>query len=291
MESKDSGTNRDFVIVIIIVICVILVPFIQKIQKFESDTKTFFLSLFNWKTAIFVIIIVLFFFLVKTIISKITAKKNAKIWEEQNKFWQKERKKGLREEKRRIKKERELIKSEEIELPENQYKTTPEMYKESKIREGQKAYLENELGEGEIKFLTTSGFVEVEQTDLDGKKNFYLVFQDKFESPVHIICIKEIVDYLKQFTQDIQTYRTIMPDIVFEANAKKYAIEVETGEIIRDKKKMQNKISLLKRRYGNNWFFFVTNRNLEKEYSKLGETSTKRNIKSKIDKIFKNSGK
>jgi hypothetical protein len=82
-----------------------------------------------------------------------------------------------------------------------------------------------------------------------------------------------------------------MPDIVFEANGKKHAIEVETGEVIRDKKKMQNKISLLKMKYKDNWFFFVTNRNLEKKYSKLGETSTKRNINSKIDKIFRNSGK
>jgi F0F1-type ATP synthase membrane subunit b/b' len=258
-------------------------------QKFESDTKTFLLNFFIWEIAIFIIIIVLFFFLVKTIVRKIIAKKNAKIWEEQNQLWQEQRRKGLREEKRRIKKERELIRLEQTESPENQYKTTPKMYRENKIKEGQKAYLENELDEAELKFLTTSGFEEVEQTDLDGKKNLYLVFHDKFESPRHIICVKEIVDYLKQFTKDIQTYRTVMPDIVFIANEKEYAIEVETGKIIKDKKKMQNKISLLKERYGKNWFFFVTNRNLEKEYSKLGETSTKRNVKSKIDKIFRNS--
>ena len=47
----------------------------------------------------------------------------------------------------------------------------------------------------------------------------------------HIICIKEITDYLKQFTQDIQTYRTVKPDIVFNAKGEKYAIEVETGKI------------------------------------------------------------
>lgn len=61
MEGKDSDTNRDFVIAVIIVTCVILASFIQKIQKFESDTKTSFLGLFTWKTAIFVIVIVLFF--------------------------------------------------------------------------------------------------------------------------------------------------------------------------------------------------------------------------------------
>jgi hypothetical protein len=59
------------------------------------------------------------------------------------------------------------------------------MYKENKIREGQKAYIKNELDKAEISFLTSKEFEEAEQTDLNGKKNLYLVFHDKFESPRH----------------------------------------------------------------------------------------------------------
>ena len=290
MEDKDSDTNRDFVIGAIIVICVILASFIQKIQKFESNTKTFLLSLFNWKTAIFIIIIVLFFFLVKTIISKITAKKNAKIWEEQNHLWQKQRRKDLREKTRRIREERELIRLAETEIPENQYKTTPDMYKENKIREGQKAYLKKELSPAELKFLTTSGFKEVKEKSISGKNEIYLVIEDKNESPNHIICIKEIVDYLKQFTQDIQTYRTVKPDIVFNANGEKYAIEIETGKM-NNLKRLKEKVIALKKYYGDNWFFFVTNRNLFNYYSKFGKVMNKRTLKTKINKIFKNSEK
>ena len=54
---------------------------------------------------------------------------------------------------------------------------------------------------------------------------------------------------------------------------------------------MQEKVELLNKKYGKNWFFFVTNRNLEKKYSKFGETSTKRNIRFKIRQIFKSSKK
>ena len=86
---------------------------------------------------------------------------------------------------------------------------------ENKIREGQKAYLKKDLDPAELKFLTTSGFKEVKEKSISGKNEIYLVIEDKNESPSHIICIKEIADYLKQFTQDIQTYRTVKPDIVF----------------------------------------------------------------------------
>jgi len=161
---------------------------------------------------------------------------------------------------------------------------------ENKIREGQKAYLKRELNQTELKFLTTSGFKEVKERGISKKNETYLVIEDKNESPTHIICIKEITDYLRQFTQDIQTYRTVKPDIVFSANGEKYAIEVETGRW-KDVKKLKEKVANLKKYYEDNWFFFVTNRNLSRYYEKFGKTCSKRNIKLKIDKIFRSSEK
>jgi len=191
------------------------------------------------------------------------------------------------------KKEHEIITTNPDELLDQKRETIPESkYKvKSKIKLDQRAYLKKGLDEGDLIFLTSSGFKEFRQTNLSGKKQTYLVIADKSESPNHIICVKEITDYLKQFTQEIRTYRTVKPDIVFNANETEYAIEVETGEVIKHQKKMQEKVELLKKKFGKNWFFFVTNRNLEKKYSKLGETTNKRNIKLKIDKIFKNSKK
>lgn len=152
----------------------------------------------------------------------------------------------------------------------------------------QRAYAFSELESiSNAIFLKEQGFIKVEERDLDGEPRYYFIVQDKFESPRHIVCIKEIIDYLKKFTQDVATYRTTMPDIVFSCDKIRYAIEVETGKNIRDKPKIKNKISLLNERFGKNWFFFVTNRNLEKKYSKFGKTTTKRSIKFKIRQIFK----
>jgi hypothetical protein len=232
--------------------------------------------------------LILFFFILRTIEKK-RIKKYKKEEEISRKFWEEKnrRKKKLEEifDPPEIKKEPSL--SQVVETPCKALKK----YVKNTIVSGKKAYRIEELSELDRGILLKDGFTRVEQTNIDGKKQTYIVFEDKFESPRHIISVKEIVDYLKLFTKEITTYKTAMPDIVFEANKKKYAIEVETGTIIRDKKKMQNKIELLKERFEDNWFFFVTNRNLEKKYSKLGETSTKRNIKFKIRQIFKNSKK
>jgi len=160
----------------------------------------------------------------------------------------------------------------------------------NKIRDGQKAYLKKDLDQSELKFLTTSGFKEVKERGISKKKETYLVIDDKHESPNHIICIKEIVDYLKQFTSDIKTYRSVKPDIVFDANGEDYAVEVETGKI-NHLKQLKKKVANLKKYYGDNWYFFVTNRNLFKFYSRFGKVISKRTIKTKIDKVFKKSKK
>lgn len=194
---------------------------------------------------------------------------------------------------RKAKEEAERIEFEKIQtkLLRKKYPVIRVQKEESGIVPGQKAYLEKDCDKADLAFLNSEGFIHVREKSLDEKERYYLVFNDKFESPRHIILVKEIVDYLKQYTQEIETYRTTMPDIVFEANGEKYAIEVETGSILKDKSKIKNKVELCNKRFGKNWFFFVTNRNLEKEYAKFWKVSTKRNIKSKIDKIFLNSGK
>jgi hypothetical protein len=162
-------------------------------------------------------------------------------------------------------------------------------YEESMIREGQRAYPRKDMSFANWTFLTTEGFIDVIERGLDGERKRYLVFKDKYESPRHMICIQEIIDYLKEFTHRVETYRAVMPDIVFYANGVRFAIEVETGKNIRDKRKMMTKLLSLKKRFGKNWFFFVTNRNLHKAYSKLGKTTTKRGVKFRIRQIFKNS--
>jgi len=161
---------------------------------------------------------------------------------------------------------------------------------ESNLKDGQKSYLKEKLKESEVRFLLTTTFVEVRNASLDGKKKDYLVSYDKNESPSHIICIQEVVDFIKKFTPYIQTFRSVKPDIVFEVKGVEYAVEIETGKI-NNLKRLQEKVKNLKKYYGDNWFFLVTDRNLRSYYKKFGVTYSKRNIQGKIRKLFKNCKK
>jgi hypothetical protein len=124
--------------------------------------------------------------------------------------------------------------------------------------------------------------------DLNGKQQFYLFKPFFHESPRHAITVFEIAEYLKQYSNvKVKQFLSRSPDIVFTVNKKKYAIEVETGTILkRNKNQIYGKIANLKYYYNKNWFFVVTDRNLVKTYRRFGKTYSKRNVLGKIDKII-----
>lgn len=293
MTGEDSDSNTKVFVLAVIVVGIALYKYTSKLQQFEQNVKTFFFSFFTIRTAIIFSLIILPIITTLIIYRRIKNKREAIESEKIERAWRiefrKQEKLKKEEEKRRLEEELRQQEAERKRLLKG-YRGIRKRFRKSKIVLDKKVYLEDDLGEADKAFLFSEDkFIRVSQNNLSGEKEDYIVFQDKFESPNHIICVNEIVDYIKQFTQDIKTYRTVMPDIVFTCEDKKYAIEVETGKVLRDKQKMENKLKLLKERFNKNWFFFVTNRNMEREYAKLGEVSTKRNIKSKIDKLFRNS--
>ena len=155
------------------------------------------------------------------------------------------------------------------------------------INSEQRIYLKKDVNKIDTEILIKRGFKIINYRNIDGKKQEYIIKYYKNESFQHMIWIYEISNYLKIFSQNIQTPRTSKADIIFEVKNKKYAIEVETGKILaKDKTKIIRKTEYLKKDFGNNWFFFVTNLNLKKNYAKFGETLEPRNIKSKISRLF-----
>jgi hypothetical protein len=74
------------------------------------------------------------------------------------------------------------------------------------------------------------------------------------------------------------------PSLVFSANGKKFAIEVETGSILGNKQKLEEKIAALKQ--FDDWFFVVTDSKLKKAYKQYGKTFGRFEVKKEIEKIF-----
>jgi hypothetical protein len=135
--------------------------------------------------------------------------------------------------------------------------------------------------------LEDQGYQKVLVRNLKGQQALYLFKPFFHESPRHAITIFEISEYIKQYPNvKVKQFLSRSPDIVFTINKKKYAIEIETGTILkRNKEQFYGKIANLKYYYNKNWFFVVTDRNLVKSYRRFGKTCSKRNVLRKIDKI------
>jgi conjugal transfer ATP-binding protein TraC len=148
------------------------------------------------------------------------------------------------------------------------------------------------LSQNDIEYLISKGYKEFEGKKIDSEKDEkFLIRPRSNESLPHCFLCFDIYNYIKKSTDKVKLYATVKPDVVFQVNNKNYAIEVETGSVYRDKKKFEEKINILKKNYGKNWFFAVTDKNLSHQYSRFGEVSDKRYLVGKLDKILKNSPK
>lgn len=158
-----------------------------------------------------------------------------------------------------------------------------------KVDADKRFFRHKDLSIHDLKYLLAKGYNEYSfYSILTNKKEKYLLKPRYNESPQHCFLTLEIADYLKQFTDKVYLYETKKPDIVFEINNEKWAIEIETGKVLQsNKKKVKNKVGLLNKEFNDNWFFVVTNRNLAPAYKKFGKTFVKRTIANDILRIVK----
>ncbi len=144
-----------------------------------------------------------------------------------------------------------------------------------------------DLSDEDIDYLKNLGYKPYSfQGILSKRKERYLIEKRDNESPQHIFMTHDIFNYIKKFTNKVQMFETVKPDIVFKVDGKEYAIEVETGKLLKhNQKDLLNKIENLNKNYPDRWFFVVTNRNLRTSYSKLGKCHDKRHLASIISRI------
>ena len=89
--------------------------------------------------------------------------------------------------------------------------------------------------------------------------------------------------------KNIQEHLTRDADLTFEFNSKKYAIEVETGNLIYKKEQLKEKLQYLNRKYSKKrWVFVVSNRDLLKKYKKYGLSTTRRGVLKTLQEMLRN---
>jgi len=143
----------------------------------------------------------------------------------------------------------------------------------------------------EIEVLKKEDFKETCEYDPVYEKNTkFLVKQILNHSPTHTFLVTRIGELLKRHKGVSRVYfhNTKDADITFEINYKIYAFEIEKGSLLTKKKKLKEKVSLLNNKYGQNWYFIVTNRNLAKKYREYGKVTSRMGVCKIIEKLVKN---
>jgi len=198
-------------------------------------------------------------------------------------------KKPIEKKENKPKVKKEIKKSKKKIIQKKQIKKQSKKRKKVKIvvDENQGFFRKNDLSKEDINFLLKKRYVEHKSYSiLLNKEEKYLLRPRFKESPQHFFLIFDIANYLKKFTSKVWLFQTQKPDIVFEINKKKYAIEIETGKMYKhNKKQLLAKVKALNQEYGDKWFFVVTDKKWAAKYNRLGRTHDKRYIANKLLKI------
>ena len=149
-------------------------------------------------------------------------------------------------------------------------------------------YKKSELNNDEVEELRRNGYSISKHIGLfGGRAEEYLLKPRYNESAEHFAVIKLIEKHIRKYTDKIWLFETKEPDIVFEIDNKKYAIEVETGDKHRNaRNKLLKKVDYLNKEYGNNWFFVVTDWIHKENYIKLGKTAVRKEIPQLVNELF-----
>jgi hypothetical protein len=146
----------------------------------------------------------------------------------------------------------------------------------------------NNLNQDERKHLLKIGYkVSENKSILSDKKEKYILRPRSNEGIPHFFLVQDIKRFLEKNKIKVEIYQTVKPDLVFQINKKKYAIEVETGKLKYNQKRLKEKVESLKKEYGDKWFIVVTNKNLVSNYKKFGTTFDLRCLKNQLSKIIK----
>jgi hypothetical protein len=108
-------------------------------------------------------------------------------------------------------------------------------------------------------------------------------------SPTHTFLVHSISKVLQTIkgASNIIIHETRDADITFECNKQTYAIEIETGSLLKQPKQLSAKVAYLNSKYAKRWLFAISNEKLYPAYRNLGSVSPRRWVRENIEKMLK----
>ena len=171
-----------------------------------------------------------------------------------------------------------------------------------RTKEQQRAYLKNrldleenkvvdktELNDVEIEILLEEGYKQVNEYCVAKKKVITVLIRPILNHSVaHTFLVWSTRRLLEEYAmiEDILEHETRDADLTFEVDGKEFAIEVETGTLLRKKKQLEEKIKYLDEKYEDRWMVVVSKRELVKKYNKFGLCTQRKWVCKNLEKML-----
>lgn len=109
--------------------------------------------------------------------------------------------------------------------------------------------------------LNNHGYIIKKGHGLSSGPHTYFVKQRHPESTEHTLLVGLIIEEIKKYTTEIQTYQTKKPDIIFTNKVgQEIALEIETGKWSEiHKERLEEKFIQIKKEYGDRCYIILTN--------------------------------
>jgi len=154
-----------------------------------------------------------------------------------------------------------------------------------------RVFKKSDLRDKEIKTLKEEGFEQVNQFDVLEKRQISVLIKlhEKLNhSREHIFLVWSIKRLLEsKGIKIIEEHLTKGADITFKHKKKWFAIEIETGKLLKAPKQLKEKVNYLKKQYPDRWMFVVSNEKLVSKYSKFGLSTSRNQVQENIEKLLK----
>jgi hypothetical protein len=191
-------------------------------------------------------------------------------------------------EKSRVKQELEYIQHQKREETLTQEERVEEIIKDLDL-ENNPVFKKEFLSEEELEVLKKENYIQSNEFSILTKKvEPCLIKKVLNHSNSHTFLVWDTVRLLEILKfNNIVEHKTVDADITFKHKNKIYAIEVETGNLLKKKKQLDEKVNYLNKKYDNRWLFLVTNRNLVSKYKQFGLCTQRKQLLKTLQKWLK----
>jgi len=151
-------------------------------------------------------------------------------------------------------------------------------------------FIKSRLSKNQIKALGSNGFKEVNEYSIKENRIIrVLVKPESNHKETHVFLVWDALRLLKTIKEisNIQEHLSVDADITFNFNDKRYALEIERGDLLRKKKQAQEKVDWLNRKYRKRWMFIVSNKNNLFRYNELGFSTQRKQVLENLKKLLK----